>query len=149
MNAKILHLLLIDDDEVDREAVGRGFDVSGIPHVITVAKNGVEALAVLHASADLPAGRPHLILLDLNMPQMGGLSFLDALRADPEFRNIIVIALTTSTRNADVTAAYERNVAAYIAKSSVGEDCADLVQFINCYWRMAEFPTPTEEAAFA
>jgi CheY-like chemotaxis protein len=149
MNAKLLHLLLIDDDEVDREAVGRGFDASGIPYVITVAKNGVDALAVLHASVDSPAGCPHLILLDLNMPQMGGLSFLDALRADPAFRHIIVIALTTSTRNADVTAAYERNVAAYIAKSSMGEDCADLVQFIHSYWRLAEFPMLSEDAAFA
>ncbi len=143
-----ISILLVDDDDVDREAVERGFGKSGLACTIVAARNGVEALRIMREPRDASGlARPFLILLDLNMPQMGGLAFLDALRADGQLRNSVVFGLTTSNREADKAAAYDRDVAAYILKSSVGEDCADLVSLVECYWRVVELPTPGAAAA--
>jgi CheY-like chemotaxis protein len=141
MPPRPIRLLLVDDDEVDREAVARGFHASGIDCDITIAGNGVEALRILREPVNSsPLARPFLILLDLNMPQMGGLAFLDELRADHDLQGCVVFALTTSTRDADKAEAYRRHVAAYIPKSAVGEDCSELVRLIDCQWRVGELP---------
>jgi CheY-like chemotaxis protein len=141
MPPRPIRLLLVDDDEVDREAVERGFRMSGIACDITIAGNGAEALRILREPVNSsPLARPFLILLDLNMPQMGGLSFLDELRADYDLQGCVVFALTTSMRDADKAEAYRRHVAAYIPKSAVGEDCSELVRLIDCHWRVGELP---------
>jgi CheY-like chemotaxis protein len=142
MNARPIRILLVDDDEIDREAVERGFGAAAIACVMSVACNGIEALRVLRGrNGMLPLDPPFVILLDLNMPQMGGLAFLDELRADAQLADCVVFGLTTSTREADKAAAFHRHVAAYIPKSSVGDDCADLVRLIDAYWQVAELPT--------
>jgi len=60
--------------------------------------------------------RPCLIMLDLNMPRMGGIEFLEELRSDPLLRRILVFVMTTSAAPEDRMKAYDMNVAGYMLK---------------------------------
>lgn len=125
-------LLLVEDDEVDVMAVRRALARHGGDLALTRARNGVEALEVLRRTGPGTV-RPCLVLLDLHMPQMGGLEFLDALRGDPELRRTPVFMLTSSDEVDDRRAAYDRGVAGYIVKDRAGPGYRDLMQLIQAY----------------
>ena len=138
-----VQILLVEDDDIDAEAVKRAFRARRIANPIHVVTNGLEALQKLRGENESPPmQRPYLVLLDLNMPRMGGLEFLDAVRDDPMLRDTIIFVLTTSDADRDKISAYEKNVAGYVVKSRVGEDFLNLVNVIDHYWRYVEFPPP-------
>lgn len=141
MQGSAVHILLVEDDEVDIEAVKRAFTKLRIANPLTVANNGLEALNILRGQggyARLP--RPYIILLDLNMPLMNGIEFLEALRADSELKPSIVFVLTTSDQQEDMLAAYHEQVAGYFLKRNVGVEFLAVPQLITSYWRIVEFP---------
>ncbi|MEO1525119.1 MAG: response regulator [Planctomycetota bacterium] len=134
-------ILLVDDDQIDVESIRRSFKKQKIANPITVAKDGLEALAILRGEADGETiDRPYLILLDLNMPRMGGIEFLKTIRDDEELKKSVVFVLTTSDDDRDVVAAYENQVAGYMVKSRVGEDFVEMIGMLDHYWRVIEFP---------
>jgi len=137
MNSRMVHILLVEDDDVDAEAVQRAFNKHKIANPIVIAKNGVEALEVLQ-NGGVP--RPNIILLDLNMPRMNGIEFLVAIREDPKLQDLVVFVLTTSDEDRDKCAAYNQNVAGYLVKSKVGDGFINLVEMLDCYWRYVELP---------
>ncbi len=142
MNEKQTSVLLIDDDEVDVMTVKRAFKKNNITNPLYVASNGVEALALLRGN-ELPKllpGQRRLILLDLNMPKMGGIEFLRELRADPELRAIPVIVLTTSNEEQDIVEAYNFNVAGYIIKPVTFTNFVEIMGTLNKYWLLSEMP---------
>jgi CheY-like chemotaxis protein len=142
---KTVHVVLIDDDDVDIEAVLRSFRSYGLKNPITVFHNGAEAIRALRGPFGQELSRkPHLILLDLNMPMMNGIEFLDEVRRDPHLRRTIIFALTTSNTDEDKRAAYERHVAGYLVKSHMGVSYASLTQMLDSYWRTVEFPSPRD-----
>jgi CheY-like chemotaxis protein len=145
LGKQAVHVVLIDDDEVDVEAVVRSFRLHGLHNPITIFRNGAEALHAMHGrfGRDL-AVTPFLVLLDLNMPMMNGIEFLDAIRGDPGLRRTIVFALTTSDTDEDKRAAYDRHVAGYLVKSHLGVSYSALAQMLDNYWRIVEFPTSYE-----
>lgn len=139
-------LLLVEDDLVDAEAIQRAFRQQRIANPFVVVPDGVEALRALRGEeGGVTVPRPFLILLDINMPRMNGIEFLQELRQDPELHRSIVFVLTTSNREEDKLAAYEGHVAGYILKSRAGEDFLEVIKLLNSYWRVIEFP-PEEEA---
>ncbi len=141
MVGKTVHVLLVEDNDVDREAVRRAFARHRIANPVHDAVDGVEALALLRGTDGKPKlPRPFLILLDINMPRMSGIELLRELRADPELRDSIVFVLTTSKSDEDKMAAYDANVAGYILKSDVGAGFVGLVSLLDHYWRIVEFP---------
>ena len=83
-----------------------------------------------------------LILLDLNMPQMGGLEFLKELRADPDLCKLPVVVLTTSMQDSDLDVAYAHNVAGYIIKPITFSSFVETIDVLNRYWSMSEMPSP-------
>lgn len=136
------NLLLVDDDDVDIMTVRRAFKKNNITNPLYVASNGLEALAMLRGVGDRPRIPPQrrLILLDLNMPKMGGIDFLRELRSDPELRTIPVIVLTTSNEEKDKVDAYDLNVAGYIVKPVTFSKFVDAVATLNKYWTLSEMP---------
>ena len=133
-------LLLVEDDAIDAEAIQRAFRQHRIANPFVVVRDGVEALAALRGESEVEVPHPYVVLLDVNMPRMNGIEFLDAIRADPALSRTIVFVLTTSDREEDKVAAYEHNVAGYILKSRAGEDFLEVVKLLRVYWRLVEFP---------
>jgi len=136
------NLLLVDDDEIDVMTVQRAFKKNNITNELFVATNGLEALAMLRGNGEppvVPLSR-RLILLDLNMPKMGGIEFLRELRADPELRPTPVIVLTTSNEDKDKVEAYNLNVAGYIVKPVTFTKFVEAVATLNKYWTLSEMP---------
>lgn len=135
-------LLLIDDDEVDVMTVKRALKKNNITNTLYIANNGLEALAMLRGKEmpKLLAGQRRLILLDLNMPKMGGIEFLRELRADPELKLLTVIVLTTSNEDQDKVEAYNLNVAGYIIKPVTFSKFVEAVETLNKYWSLSEMP---------
>lgn len=138
MSNNALHILLVEDDEVDVMNIQRAFARNKITNPITVASNGLEALARLR-DGTVPMGR-RLILLDLNMPKMNGLEFLAALRDDPALRTLSVVVLTTSNEERDKVAAYEKFVAGYLLKPVQFPAFVELMAALNKYWTLVEMP---------
>jgi CheY-like chemotaxis protein len=111
------NVLLVEDDFLDIMSVQRTFKKAGVHHNLIVAKNGVEALEMLRGEGTEKIDpKPLVILLDINMPKMNGIEFLQAIRNDSQFRDIEVFMTTTSEEEQDQEAARRLNVRGYIVK---------------------------------
>ncbi|MBE9183458.1 response regulator [Microcoleus sp. LEGE 07076] len=142
MEDKKIHILLVEDDEVDVMNVRRAFKKSNILNPLYIAANGLEALAILRQEkieSAMPQAR-RLILLDLNMPRMNGIEFLRELRQDEKLRSIPVIVLTTSNEDRDKVEAYNLNVAGYILKPVTFSNFVEVMATLNKYWMLSEIP---------
>jgi CheY-like chemotaxis protein len=135
---RTLHILLVEDDQVDVMTIRRAFEKNKILNPLYVASNGIEALAMLRDDR-VPRDR-RLVLLDLNMPGMSGIEFLRELRADPELRSTPVVVLTTSNDERDKVNAYGLNVAGYLVKPVTFPSFAELMAALNKYWTLVEMP---------
>jgi CheY-like chemotaxis protein len=139
-----LNILLVEDDEVDVMNVQRALKKNKATATLYRAANGIEALAMLRNQGEIPHKNNSklLILLDLNMPKMGGLEFLQELRADPILGNLPVVMLTTSMQSSEIAAAYKYNVAGYIVKPINFSSFVETMDVLNRYWSMSEMPLP-------
>jgi CheY-like chemotaxis protein len=132
-----MHIVQVEDNAVDVEAVQRALGQHGFTGEIHVARDGAEALALLR-SGTVP--RPHVILVDLNLPRMSGIELLHALRHDAALRDSVVFVLTTSTREEDKRACYEHQVAGYIVKGNVGSNFSSFAAMMEAYARVVDLP---------
>lgn len=138
MPERPLNILLVEDDEVDVMNVRRAFERGHMKNSLWVAGNGLEALEMLRENI-VPKDR-RLILLDLNMPKMNGIEFLEALRADPELSNTPVVVLTTSNDDQDKLDAYTYNVAGYLLKPVTFNSFCERMETLDKYWSLVEMP---------
>lgn len=138
MADRTLNILLVEDDEVDVMNVRRAFERNNVSNPLYVAGNGLEALEMLR-DGTVPSER-RLILLDLNMPKMNGIEFLQALRSDPELANAPVVVLTTSNDDQDKIDAYNLNVAGYLLKPVTFSNFCERMTTLNKYWTLVEMP---------
>jgi CheY-like chemotaxis protein len=141
MPEQIINILLVEDDEVDVMNVRRAFKKANIKNPIFTASNGYEALEVLRNTSDtqMPQER-RLVLLDLNMPKMGGIEFLQELRSDSQLRATPVVVMTTSNQDKDRVEAYNLNIAGYILKPVTFASFIELMATLNNYWMLCEMP---------
>jgi|TARA_R110001583_G_scaffold37949_2_gene122871 DNA-binding NarL/FixJ family response regulator len=130
-------LLLIEDDDIDAMTVERSFKKNRIANPIVRAHDGRDALEMLQ---NKKINRPYVILLDLQMPRMNGIEFLEALRADKELAHSVVFILTTSKAEEDMIASYEKNIAGYFLKDESGDNFIDLINVLDSYWKVVHFP---------
>ncbi len=141
MSAEPVNILLVEDDKVDVMAFKRALHDIKVGNALYVAGDGIEALEMLRGENGremLP--KPCLVLLDLNMPRMGGIEFLQEVRADPALTRLLVIVMTTSSSEEDRMRAYRLNVAGYIVKNRLGQSFLDSITMLTHYWRVVEFP---------
>ena len=138
MSDRMLNILLVEDDEVDVMNVRRAFERNNVSNPLFVAGNGLEALEMLR-DGQVPNER-RLILLDLNMPKMNGIEFLQALRTDPELASTPVVVLTTSNDDQDKIDAYNLNVAGYLLKPVTFSNFCERMVTLNKYWTLVEMP---------
>lgn len=129
-------LLLIEDDDVDALTIERSFEKHRIANPIVRAHDGVEGLEMLKGGA---VAQPYIVLLDIQMPRMNGLAFLEELRSDPKLANTIVFVLTTSRDEKDIQASYTKNVAGYFVKEEAGDNFSNVVNLLQGYWKIVQF----------
>jgi len=134
----MLNILLVEDDEVDVMNVRRAFEKAHVSNPLYVAGNGLEALDMLRGNT-IPQER-RLVLLDLNMPKMNGIEFLEALRADPALSSTPVVVLTTSNDDQDKIDAYNFNVAGYLLKPVTFSNFCERMATLDKYWTLVEMP---------
>jgi CheY-like chemotaxis protein len=132
-------ILLVEDDEVDVMNVKRAFKKNNISNQLVIASNGLEALTLLR-SETLEYPRPKIVLLDLNMPKMGGIEFLKEIRQDPSLSSLSVFVMTTSNEDSDKIEAFNLNVAGYILKPLSMDRFISAVSTLNSYWTLCEYP---------
>ncbi len=137
-------ILLVEDDLIDVKTVKRAFKEAKIENPLDVTGNGEEALSFLrhegkYAPPNNPA-KPAIILLDLNMPVMGGIEFLKVIKADEKLRQIPIIVLTTSKEESDLVESYDLGIAGYIIKPVEFEKFVEAVKVLNLYWSLNELP---------
>ena len=142
VSSRPINLLMVDDDSVDVSAFRRSLRKNKILNRLHVARDGLEGLEMLRGENGYEALElPYIILLDLNMPRMDGVEFLEELRQDPKLHKTVVFVLTTSDADQDKTRAYEHHIAGYIVKSRIGDDFMELLSVLQPYWRIVELPT--------
>jgi len=130
----MITLLLVEDDDIDAEAVSRGFDKHKIGNNIVRVRDGVEAMDALRGENGYTAiPRPYVILLDINMPRMNGLEFLRELRHDDSLNDSVVFMLTTSESEYDRNNAYRLHVAGYMNKTDVGPGFLKAASLLDQY----------------
>jgi CheY-like chemotaxis protein len=128
-------ILLVEDDRVDIMTVQRAMKKIDVSNPLYIARTGVEALGMLRGDGyPRIEPMPSLILLDLNLPKMGGIEFLKELRADPALRTLQVIVLTSSNEPGDRAAAFEYEVDDYIVKPHSFDDFASAMSIILADW---------------
>lgn len=130
-------ILLVEDDLLDIMTLKRGLRDIHARNPLYVSTNGEEAVEFLRNS-NCPT--PSLILLDLNMPRMNGLEFLKILKADPDWRKIPVVILTTSQEEQDRLDSFDLSAAGYIVKPLEYPDFVEKLLIIYQYWRLSEPP---------
>ena len=127
-------ILLVDDNPDDVYLTMHAFRKNDIDNEIIVANDGVEALALLLPSDGSPPLHPIIVLLDLNMPRMGGLEVLARLRADPSTRSLPVIVLTTSDQERDIAESYDLGVNSYVQKPVTPNGFFEAAKVLGVYW---------------
>jgi two-component system, chemotaxis family, response regulator Rcp1 len=136
-------ILVVEDSEADVELLREVLADAGQEVELAVCRLGEDALTYLHEADGGRGERPHLVVLDLNLPRMSGLEVLEALRsdADPELRRMPVIVFTTSKAQSDILSAYDLHASSFVTKPTAYEQYVDTVGAMREFWlRAAELP---------
>ena len=135
-----LNVILVEDDDADAKAVRRALSRSDDIGDIVRLNDGVEALAYLRGETPSRPPRTFVLLVDLNMPRMNGIEFLEILRRDPKLARSVVFVTTTSHDPDDIAAAYDKQVAGFLPKSAAFARAADLRAAFEHYGRLVTLP---------
>jgi chemotaxis family two-component system response regulator Rcp1 len=127
-------LLIVDDSDADVELIRLGLaEHEGRLHIERV-RDGEEALAYLRQQGEWrAAARPDLVLLDLNLPRLGGREVLARMKQDPALMRIPVVVMTTSALDGDVASVYGLGANCFVTKP------LDLDRFVAAMRAMQEF----------
>lgn len=142
MKQKAATILIVDDDEIDVEALRRALRRAKVENPTEVAHDGLAALECLRGSDESPPLRkPYVILLDINMPRMDGFEFLSVIRNDESLRDSVVFMFSTSADPRDIERAYkEHSASGYIVKQNAGRGFQGLVGMIDRYCSVVHLP---------
>jgi len=126
-------ILLVEDNPLDVDLTLRAFQRRKLINPVLVARDGEEALAWVPRweSGEI---QPAVILLDLNLPRVDGLTVLRILKEHAVLCSIPVVVLTTSKEDRDIQAAYDLGVNSYIVKPVGFDNFMDVAQHIELYW---------------
>lgn len=140
-----IDVLLVEDNPGDVDLTKVAFRRAKIANRLSVAKDGVEALAFLRQEGPYSASpRPSLILLDLNLPKKNGREVLTEIKDDLHLRRIPVIVLTSSQAERDVVESYSLHANGYIVKPVDFDQLVRVVRSLEDFWfTMVRLPHST------
>ncbi len=143
-------VLMAEDDEHDIIATKRAWKKNNIRNPLYIVRDGEECLDYLHQrgkySAPGTAPKPGILLLDIKMPRMDGLTTLEHIRENDELHHLPVIMLTTSKDDQDRLKSYDLRANAYITKPIGFNNFAEAVKAINLFWELVDLPGTFHES---
>ena len=125
-----LSILLVEDNVIEIMKIRRTITTLNNNYKLVEVRNGEEALLYLKAKNTIP----DIILLDLNMPKIGGIEFLSILKKNEKFNHIPTIILTTSNYQNDLLECYKLGISGYILKPLKYDDYVDKITLMLSYW---------------
>ena len=131
-------ILLVEDDVVDMMSVKRALKDLNVTNKLYHVENGEEALEFLRNPEN---ERPAIILLDINMPKMNGIEFLNVAKNEENIKRIPVIVLTTSRGEMDKVQTFNLGVAGYMIKPVDYQQFVEVMRAISVYWTISEIST--------
>ena len=133
---KAVVILLVEDDIGDQKLTRQSLSKGKVGNDLRIVSTAEEGLEYLQRSkqGDEECPMPDLILLDLNMPGMGGKNFLKELKSDEQLNSIPVVILTTSDADRDVLETYQLQAAGYIKKPASLEGFQETMRDLTDYW---------------
>lgn len=132
LDGRKAEILLVEDNLGDELLALRAFRNGKVANNFTVAGSAEEAWSMLKRhGAHAGQSRPDLILLDLNLPKMGGKSLLMLIKEDPELKSIPVVIMTSSEATTDVKRCHDLQASAYIIKPMDLDAFKDVVETIE------------------
>jgi hypothetical protein len=129
-------LLVVDDDEIDREIVLRALAEHGLEVPVAYAANGNEAIELMKAETDTA----FVVLLDLNMPVLDGFETLDVMRNDPDLMKTPVFILSTSDEARDIDQSYRMGISGYLRKAEIDEGMERIISLLRAYIETVKLP---------
>ncbi|MFX1536051.1 MAG: response regulator [Promethearchaeota archaeon] len=134
-------ILFVEDECVDAMMAKRALKEINILNRLIIAKDGEDALSFLRKADE----KPGIILLDLNMPRMNGLEFLQAIKQDDKLKKIPVIILTSSNENQDIAESFKLGAVGYMVKPLDYSQYLKIIRIIINYWTYSELPRDIED----
>jgi CheY-like chemotaxis protein len=147
----LITILIADDDPDDRELTRDALAECRLANEVHFVEDGEKLLDYLHRRGEFKehAGKPlpGLILLDLNMPRKDGREALKEIKANPDFRRIPVVVLTTSKADEDIIRTYDLGVNSYVTKPVTFETLVEMIKVLGKYWfEIVELPADAAAA---
>ena len=130
-------ILLVEDDKIDIRSVQRSFKELRVTNPLIITNNGEEALEYLEKNR---GKLPGLILLDLRMPRMDGIEFLNVIKKKDKLKMIPVVILTTSKEDEDKIDSFNLGISGYMMKPVNYKDFVEVIRTIRLYWTLSESP---------
>ncbi len=129
-------ILLVEDDPSDQKLIKASFQSQRIANDLRIVSSGEAALDFLYCRGEYTSetARPDLILLDLNMPGMGGKEFLRHIKNDENLKHLPVVILTTSNSEKDIIDSYKLQASGYVNKPVTLAEFKEVVNKIEQYW---------------
>lgn len=128
-------ILLLEDNAIESEKVARALKKLEFTNPLHICRNGIEGLDWLAEHED---ELPGVILLDLKMPKMDGLEFLEIVKKSEVYKKIPVVILTTSKHEKDRVSSFENHAAGYMVKPVRYSDFVEMLNTIKHYWNTSE-----------
>ena len=140
------HVLLVEDNPDDEALTLRALKKAHILNPVVIVRDGAEAVEYLtctgrYAHRD-PTDTPQVILLDLNLPLIGGLEVLRKLRADAHAKLLPVVVLTSSREEEDLVASYSLGANSYVRKPVDFGEFAEAVRKLGLFWLLVNEAPP-------
>jgi CheY-like chemotaxis protein len=137
-DARPITILLVEDNLQDIEITRRALAKGRVGNELKVVRDGEEALDYLYRRGKFQdpdaSPRPGMILLDLNLPKVGGLEVLQQIKKDDSLKAIPVIVLTVSQREQDIVRSYDLGVNTYIQKPVEFDNFMRVINTVHEYW---------------
>jgi len=135
-------IALVEDNPDDEKLALRALARSGLSNPIVVLRDGREALDYFFGRGDQADRGPHLVLLDLKLPEIDGLEVLRRLRGEPLTRLTPIVILTSSIEERDRVESYGLGANSYIQKPVDLGQFMDVISQIGYYWLVVNVPPP-------
>lgn len=142
-NGKPVSIIMIEDDEGHARLIEKNIRRAGVSNEIIPFTNGTDALKYLFGadgSGTVSTGRQLLILLDLNLPDMGGVDILEKVKANAHTKRSPVVVLTTTDDSREIQRCYDLGANVYITKPVDYDGFANAIRQLGLFFSVIQVP---------